>query len=65
MFWQTLGSCFQEQLQLQAQVRLLEHSVKEQQAKIVELLMMKDIEQKVQGDEDNVISLEEEREYKG
>ncbi|XP_060102401.1 fibrinogen-like protein 1 [Heteronotia binoei] len=60
----TLESCFQEQLRLQAQVRLLEHSVEEQQAKIVELLMMKDIEQRVQGDEDNVISLGEEREYK-
>ncbi|KAH0616159.1 hypothetical protein JD844_027079 [Phrynosoma platyrhinos] len=62
--WQTLESCFQEQLRLQAQVRLLEHSVKQQQAKIVQLLMERDAQKSVKGDENSVISLGEEREYR-
>ncbi|KAJ6668606.1 hypothetical protein lerEdw1_012088 [Lerista edwardsae] len=60
----TLESCFQEQLRLQAQVRLLEHSVKQQQAKIVQLLMEKDIQYRDKGGDNSVIDPGEEREYK-
>lgn len=62
---QTLESCFQEQLKLQAQVRLLEQSVKQQQAKIVQLLIEKDMQYRDKGSENSVIDLGEEREYKG
>nr|XP_034968726.1 fibrinogen-like protein 1 [Zootoca vivipara] len=60
----TLESCFQEQLKLQAQVRLLEQSVKQQQAKIVQLLIEKDMQYRDKGSENSVIDLGEEREYK-
>uniref|UniRef100_A0ABM5GIF3 Fibrinogen-like protein 1 n=1 Tax=Pogona vitticeps TaxID=103695 RepID=A0ABM5GIF3_9SAUR len=60
----TLESCFQEQLQLQAQVRLLEHNVKQQQAKIVQLLMERGIQSREKSGEKSVIHLGEDREYK-
>nr|XP_003221685.1 PREDICTED: fibrinogen-like protein 1 isoform X2 [Anolis carolinensis] len=59
----TLENCFQEQLRLQAQVRLLDHSVKQQQAKIIQLLMERDAQSRDKGDENGVISLGEEKEY--
>ncbi|XP_070613694.1 fibrinogen-like protein 1 isoform X1 [Erythrolamprus reginae] len=59
----SVGSCFQEQLRLQAQVRLLEHSVKQQQARIVNLLMERDIQSR-DVDENTVINLGEEIKYK-
>uniref|UniRef100_A0A8D0BXG2 Fibrinogen-like protein 1 n=1 Tax=Salvator merianae TaxID=96440 RepID=A0A8D0BXG2_SALMN len=63
-FLQTLESCFQEQLRLQAQVRLLEHSIKQQQAKIVQLLMERDAQVRQRRGENSVINLGEGREYK-
>lgn len=64
-FLKTIGSCFQEQLRLQAQVRLLEHSVKQQQARIVNLLMERDIQSRDKEGENAVINLGEETKYKG
>uniref|UniRef100_A0A8D2LVL4 Fibrinogen-like protein 1 n=1 Tax=Varanus komodoensis TaxID=61221 RepID=A0A8D2LVL4_VARKO len=61
---QTLESCFQEQTRLRAQVRLLEHSVKQKQEKIVRLLMEKDEQSRARGGEHSVVDLGEEREYK-
>ncbi|XP_044311716.1 fibrinogen-like protein 1 isoform X1 [Varanus komodoensis] len=60
----TLESCFQEQTRLRAQVRLLEHSVKQKQEKIVRLLMEKDEQSRARGGEHSVVDLGEEREYK-
>ncbi|XP_053110496.1 fibrinogen-like protein 1 isoform X3 [Hemicordylus capensis] len=59
IFSLTLESCFQEQLRLQTQVRLLEHSVKQQQAKIVQLLMEKDMQMQYRdkGGENTTIEL--------
>lgn len=65
LLWQTLETCFQEQLRLQAQMRLLEHSVQQQQAKIVQLLMERDAQSRDKGGENSVIDLGEDREYKG
>ncbi|KAL7981926.1 hypothetical protein Chor_000983 [Crotalus horridus] len=64
-FLKTVGSCFQEQLRLQAQLRLLEHSVKQQQARIVNLLMERDIQNRDKEGESSVINLGEETKYKG
>ncbi|KAM7168370.1 fibrinogen-like protein 1 isoform 1-T2 [Macrochelys suwanniensis] len=59
----TLQSCFQEQLRLKAQVRLLEYRVKQQQVKIVRLLQEKEIQYSDTGDENSVIDLGEKRQY--
>ncbi|XP_034627060.1 fibrinogen-like protein 1 isoform X1 [Trachemys scripta elegans] len=59
----TLQSCFQEQLRLKAQVRLLEYRVKQQQVKIVRLLQEKEIQYHDNGDENSVIDLGEKRQY--
>ncbi|XP_019408147.1 PREDICTED: fibrinogen-like protein 1 [Crocodylus porosus] len=59
----TLQSCLQEQLRLQAQVRLLEYRVKQQQVKIVQLLQEREIQYSDRGDENSVIDLGEKRQY--
>ncbi|XP_025889398.1 fibrinogen-like protein 1 isoform X1 [Nothoprocta perdicaria] len=58
-----LQNCFQEHLQLQAQVRLLEHRVKQQQLRIIQLLEKKEIQYSDEGDENNVIDLGGKRQY--
>eukprot|EP00079_Xenopus_tropicalis_P012917 XP_002940496.1 PREDICTED: fibrinogen-like protein 1 [Xenopus tropicalis] len=58
-----LESCLQEQLRLQAQVRLLENQVKVQQIKIQNLLQEKELQLMDRGDENRVINLAEKRVY--
>ncbi|XP_010216180.1 PREDICTED: fibrinogen-like protein 1, partial [Tinamus guttatus] len=58
-----LQNCFQEQLRLQAQVRLLEHRAKQQQLKIIQLLEKKEIQYNDGGDENKVIDLGGKRQY--
>uniref|UniRef100_A0A8V5GB43 Fibrinogen-like protein 1 n=1 Tax=Melopsittacus undulatus TaxID=13146 RepID=A0A8V5GB43_MELUD len=58
-----LQNCFQEQIRLQGQVRILEHRVKQQQLKIIWLLEKKEIQYSDRGDEKSVIDLGEKRQY--
>ncbi|XP_013804917.1 fibrinogen-like protein 1 isoform X2 [Apteryx mantelli] len=60
-----LQNCFQEQIRLQAQVRLLEHRVKQKQLKIIQLLEKKQIQYSDRGDENRVIDLGGKRQYSG
>lgn len=62
---QDLQNCFQEHIRLQGQVRLLEHRVKQQQLKIIQLLEKKEIQYSDKGDENNVIDLGGKRQYSG
>ncbi|XP_021141555.2 fibrinogen-like protein 1 isoform X2 [Columba livia] len=58
-----LQNCFQEQIQLQGQVRLLEHRVQQQQLKIIQLLEKKEVQYSDRGDENSVIDLGGKRQY--
>ncbi|XP_013035371.2 fibrinogen-like protein 1 isoform X2 [Anser cygnoides] len=58
-----LQNCFREQIRLQAQVRLLEHRVKQQQLKIIQLLEKKEIQYSDRGDENSAIDLGGKRQY--
>uniref|UniRef100_A0A8C5T5M0 Fibrinogen-like protein 1 n=1 Tax=Malurus cyaneus samueli TaxID=2593467 RepID=A0A8C5T5M0_9PASS len=58
-----LQKCFQEQLWLQGQVRLLEHRVKQKQLKIIQLLEKKEIQYSDREDENSVIDLGGKRQY--
>uniref|UniRef100_A0A672UF41 Fibrinogen-like protein 1 n=1 Tax=Strigops habroptila TaxID=2489341 RepID=A0A672UF41_STRHB len=58
-----LQNCFQEQIRLHGQVRLLEHRVKQQQLKIIQLLEKKEIQYSDRGDEKSVIDLGGKRQY--
>uniref|UniRef100_A0A663EJ18 Fibrinogen like 1 n=1 Tax=Aquila chrysaetos chrysaetos TaxID=223781 RepID=A0A663EJ18_AQUCH len=60
---ENLSNCFQEQIRLQGQVRLLEHRVKQQQLKIIQLLEKKEIQYSDRGDENSVIDLGGKRQY--
>ncbi|PKU33386.1 fibrinogen-like 1 [Limosa lapponica baueri] len=64
-FGKDLQNCFQEQIRLQGQVRLLEHRVKQQQLKIIQLLEKKEIQYSDRGDENSVIDLGGKRQYSG
>uniref|UniRef100_A0A8B9QEP0 Fibrinogen-like protein 1 n=1 Tax=Apteryx owenii TaxID=8824 RepID=A0A8B9QEP0_APTOW len=54
---------FYKQIRLQAQVRLLEHRVKQKQLKIIQLLEKKEIQYSDRGDENRVIDLGGKRQY--
>ncbi|KAM8940014.1 LOW QUALITY PROTEIN: fibrinogen-like protein 1, partial [Pelodytes ibericus] len=58
-----LDTCLQEQLRLQAQVRLLEQQVKLQQIKIQNLLQEREIQLMDRGDDQIVINLGDKRSY--
>ncbi|KAM4709763.1 fibrinogen-like protein 1 [Discoglossus pictus] len=58
-----LDNCLQEQLRLKAQVRLLEHQVKQQQIKIQHMLQEREIQLMERGDESRVYDLGERRLY--
>ncbi|KAF2982555.1 hypothetical protein EK904_008553 [Melospiza melodia maxima] len=62
-----LQKCFQEQIRLQGQVRLLEHRVKQKQLKIIQLLEKKEIQYRDSDreDENSVIDLGGTRQYSG
>ncbi|XP_029442895.1 fibrinogen-like protein 1 [Rhinatrema bivittatum] len=58
-----LQNCLQEQLKLQAQVKLLEHQLKQQQLKIQQLLQEKEVVLIDRGAENSVIDLGDKRQY--